>query len=219
MNRLYLVIVLAGCAAMSTAFAQGNAHVPGWVKDTAMMWGQGAISDSEFVAMLQFLLDEGIITVPADRQDAIDAKIQQAYDRGYADGKETMQNGQNATPSGKIIYGTVTRNIDGNTIEVSGERIRSPFVWVEDSGNKTADHAMYARELCPAGSAARYDIDDYQPVGKYGRTIAMVWCDGQEKSLDQLMVESGLGWINSHYCQRSEFRSLDWVNDCKTRSQ
>ena len=29
------------------------------------------------------------------------------------------------------------------------------------------------------------------------------------------MVESGLGWINSHYCQRLEFSGLGWVDGCR----
>ncbi len=129
-----------------------------------------------------------------------------------ADGQATVQD-LGGPSSGS--HGTVTRNIDGNTIEVSGDVIRSPFVWVEDSGNTAMPHAQYARQVCPVGAAAYYDVDDLQPVGKYGRTIAMVWCGGNEKSLDQLMVESGLGWINGHFCERSEFRTMDWVDDCK----
>ena len=39
-------------------------EMPAWVKNTALFWAQGDISDQEFVAVLQFLINEGIITVP-----------------------------------------------------------------------------------------------------------------------------------------------------------
>ncbi len=244
MNNLYLVLVIVlvgGITATTATFAQSDLSIPEWVRNTAVWWGQGDIGDSEFVNLLQFLIDKNIIIIPTatDNQSQIqelEDKIEQlqssntvsiknAYDRGYADGKNAASSSSFTSPPPPshtadsstlgIVHGIVTKNIDGNTIDISGERIRSPFVWVADSGNKTAEHAMYARELCPEGSAAHYDIDDNQPVGKYGRTIAMVWCEGQTKSLDQLMVESGLGWIKQYYCQKSEFRDLDWVNNCQ----
>ena len=246
MHRLYLILVIVlvvSVTATTMTFAQSDLLIPSWVKTTALWWGQGAIGDSEFVNLVQFLIDRNLIVVPdntnqsriqelesrlAQLQDSSAAAIQNAYDRGYASGKNaavesiTLPSSPSSSSSQMtgsstlgLIHGTITKNIDGNTIDISGERIRSPFVWVEDSGNKTAPHAIYAKELCPVGSAASYDIDDNQPEGKYGRTIAMVWCDGQTKSLDQLIVESGLGWIKQSYCQKSEFRDLDWVNGCQ----
>lgn len=250
MNNLYLVlaiVLVGGITATTATFAQSDLSIPEWVRNTAVWWGQGDIGDSEFVNLLQFLIDRDIIIVPTtttttDNQSQIqelEDKIEQlqssnavsikdAYDRGYTDGKNAASSYTSSSSSSSlppshttdsstlgIVHGIVTKHIDGNTIDISGERIRSPFVWVEDSGNKTAPHAMYAIELCPIGTAAHYDIDDNQPVGKYGRTIAMVWCEGQTKSLDQLMVESGLGWIKQYYCEKSEFRDLDWVNNCQ----
>ena len=179
MKYLYLVfaIVLVGSVTVTVSFAQSDLQIPGWVKDTAVWWGQGAIDDLEFVNLLQFLIDRNLIVVPDDSsqiqeledkiselQNTATADIQNAYERGYEDGKNAISSILTAgTSNPGIINGTVTKNIDGNTIEISGERIRSPFVWVEDSGNKTAAHAIYAIELCPVGAAASYDIDDNQP--------------------------------------------------------
>ena len=44
--------------------AQSEINIPNWIKDTAGFWVDGAISDQEFVAALQFLINDGIITVP-----------------------------------------------------------------------------------------------------------------------------------------------------------
>ena len=146
MHHLYLVFVIllvGGAAAVTVTFAQGDLSIPPWIKDTAVWWGQGAIGDSEFVNLVQFLIDRNLITVPIVNQsqiqeleDRIDqlrdsraADIQSAYDRGYADGKNAVvsvaspPSSQTADPSTLgIIHGTVTKNIDGNTIEISGER-------------------------------------------------------------------------------------------------
>lgn len=64
---LFAVLVLAAAAA---AVGTGSIHaqsldIPAWVKNTALFWAQGDISDQDFVAALQFLISEGIITVPS----------------------------------------------------------------------------------------------------------------------------------------------------------
>ena len=38
--------------------------VPGWVKQTAGWWAEGQISDSEYIASLQFLISQGILRIP-----------------------------------------------------------------------------------------------------------------------------------------------------------
>ena len=46
-----------------TIYAQ-SFEIPAWVKNTALLWAQGDIGDDVFVGALQFLISEGIITVP-----------------------------------------------------------------------------------------------------------------------------------------------------------
>ena len=114
-------------------------------------------------------------------------------------------------PETDVVSGHITRVIDGNTIVIDGIKIRSPFIDVVDSGNSTTAHAALATALCPVGSKAHYNIDDWQPVGYYGRTIALVYCDGMVISIDRIMMLSGNGWVNQQYCHLSEFASLEWV--------
>lgn len=110
----------------------------------------------------------------------------------------------------EIITGIITRNIDGNTIEIDGVRIRIPLVDVEDSGDMTAPHAVLARLFCPVGHPAQYDIDDHQVQDRYGRTIASVYCN-TAISLGEIMIKFGLGWINQWYCDKSEFERAAWT--------
>jgi hypothetical protein len=174
---------------MVVALASGHAHadeagLPEWVRVVTGYYVDGLISENEFVAVVQWLMDRGI--VPREGIDLEDPEL---------------------------IGGIMDRVIDGNTVQIDDTRIRLPFVDVVDSGNMTAPHAVLARVLCPVGSYAYYDVDDLQPTGYYGRTIAMVYCsDGI--LLDRMMVEFGLGWVNQDYCERSEFRHVPWANAC-----
>ena len=56
------VLVVLGTGSI---YAQ-SFDIPTWVKNTALLWAQGDISDQDFVAVLQFLINEGIVTVPDD---------------------------------------------------------------------------------------------------------------------------------------------------------
>ena len=60
-----MLMLVAAVAAVGTGsiYAQ-SLDIPAWVKNTALFWAQGDISDQDFVAVLQFLINEGIITVP-----------------------------------------------------------------------------------------------------------------------------------------------------------
>jgi len=41
------------------------ASIPSWVKDNAKFWSQGQVADSDFVQGLQYLIQNGMIKVPA----------------------------------------------------------------------------------------------------------------------------------------------------------
>lgn len=179
--RQYTVLacaVAAATAGLAHADHADESGIPEWVGTVTGHHVNGTISEGTFVAMAQWLVDRDML--PRENTDS--------RDRG-------------------IREGAVTGAIDGNTVLTDDTRIRTPLIDVVDSGNTTAPHAVLARVLCPVGSAAHYDIDDGQPTGKYGRTIATVWCGGGI-SLDRAMVGFGLGWVNTYYCERSEFRHL-----------
>ena len=38
--------------------------IPSWVKNTAKWWGEGQISDSDYIQSLQWLIDNGILNIP-----------------------------------------------------------------------------------------------------------------------------------------------------------
>ena len=58
------VIALVGIALVTTLSVPAqaeNASIPSWIKQVATLWGSGQISDAEFIAALQYLVQVGIL--------------------------------------------------------------------------------------------------------------------------------------------------------------
>ena len=65
--RIFLIIpVLVLVLVMTMPFSNAQS-IPDWVKNTAGWWAEDAISETEFVNAIEFLVNEGIINV--DKQD------------------------------------------------------------------------------------------------------------------------------------------------------
>jgi len=45
--------------------AQEDLNIPQWVKNNALWWGQGSISDSDFMSAISFLIEKKLISVPS----------------------------------------------------------------------------------------------------------------------------------------------------------
>ena len=59
-SLVYAVIVLSGIVLIPNVFAE---NVPDWVKNTAEWWAEDAISETEFVNAIEYLVKENIIQV------------------------------------------------------------------------------------------------------------------------------------------------------------
>ena len=67
MNRLLPVAVFLCMSVMLipiNVYAEEQT-IPSWIKQIAVFWGNGQISDAEFITALQYLIQVGILTVPA----------------------------------------------------------------------------------------------------------------------------------------------------------
>ena len=75
------VIVIAG---LGGVYAQSD-DLPAWIKNTALWYGEGSLTDHEFLNMIQFLIDNQIITVPNVQDDfsRTSQLVQEAYKDGY----------------------------------------------------------------------------------------------------------------------------------------
>ena len=58
-------LLLVTCATTADA-----SSVPGWVKNNAGWWADGTIGDSDFITGIQYLIEEGVITIPSTTRSA-----------------------------------------------------------------------------------------------------------------------------------------------------
>ena len=65
-TTIFLIPVMAVLVLFSagTIHAQSDLNIPDWVKDTALYWAEGSLTDQDFVNALQYLITNGIITIP-----------------------------------------------------------------------------------------------------------------------------------------------------------
>lgn len=186
-SALVAVMLAISVSAVSVPYMahadNGDEFIPRYVLALTEYFSTGQITEAEWTIAVEYMMREDIIRL----------------------GEPDFSNPE-------LVAGVVTHNIDGNTIEIDGVRIRIPLVDVEDSGNPNMPHAVLARLLCPVGSPAQYDIDDLQVRDQYGRTLAMVYCN-TGLSLGEIMIGFGLGWVNEWYCDKSEFGQDVWAQD------
>ncbi len=113
----------------------------------------------------------------------------------------------------RCYYATVTKIIDGDTIEVDhNTSIRLTLVdapeWNETGGAEAAEFVM---NICQEGSRALIDEDDGQTEGSYGRLIGVVYCKSNNWNINAELIKKGFATIYEKYCNVSEFANENWV--------
>ncbi len=106
-----------------------------------------------------------------------------------------------------LTRGVVERIIDGDTMVVSGVRVRLVGIDTPERGEPGYEEAKsFLRELCPPGSTVALDVDDEEPYDRYGRTLAVVYCDGVNANAELLRR----GYAEVLYIPPSEFNPWEW---------
>ncbi len=114
--------------------------------------------------------------------------------------------------TGGNLEGEVTRIVDGDTLYIEGVKIRLALVDSPEVGEAGYDEAKdFAADICPVGSQATADQDDWQLEDQYGRMIAVVYCGG--KNLNHELLKSGHAVILTQYCALSEFGGEAWAKE------
>lgn len=108
--------------------------------------------------------------------------------------------------------GTVTRVIDGDTLDVDGKRIRLVLVDAPERGEDGHGEATaLLASLCPVGASAAVDVDDAQRGGSHGRAIATVACEsgGRAVIANAEMVKSDHASVYGEFCAVTELAGRD----------
>jgi endonuclease YncB( thermonuclease family) len=110
----------------------------------------------------------------------------------------------------RCFNGTVTRLVDGDTLEVNNVSIRLALVdapeYNEEGGSEAKE---FASSVCLIGSKAIVDEDDGQIESSYGRIVAVVYCE--RINLNARMVTNKYVTVDKRYCNVSEFANEDWA--------
>jgi len=67
-------VLIVGVSVTSIS-AQSSMDIPSWVKTNAVWWGEGQISDSEFLSALQYLINNELLKVGNSDTDVLEDKI------------------------------------------------------------------------------------------------------------------------------------------------
>jgi len=63
-GSILILISMGGITALSSTTFAEETPIPNWIRDTALWWGEGKISDGDFINALQYLMEEKILNVP-----------------------------------------------------------------------------------------------------------------------------------------------------------
>jgi micrococcal nuclease len=103
---------------------------------------------------------------------------------------------------------TIMRIIDGDTIVVNSIKVRLVGIDTPERDEPRFREAKeFVESLCPVGSTAKLDVDDAKPKNKYGRTLAVVYCNGTNVNAELLRQ----GYAEIMYIPPSEFDPYTWT--------
>ena len=106
----------------------------------------------------------------------------------------------------------VTRIVDGDTIYSDTLKIRLSLTNTPEINQLGYSQAtQFTEKLCPVGSSILVDQDDLQPVDKYGRVLAKVYCG--DRILNSELLYNGYADILTQYCSTSEFSGEAWAQE------
>ncbi|WP_458720006.1 thermonuclease family protein [Candidatus Nitrosocosmicus sp. R] len=127
----------------------------------------------------------------------------------------TSPNSDLVTTSSSNFSGTVTKVIDGDTLDVTtteGETItvRLALIDAPETDESGFDEAKnFMTEKC-LDKNSEVDPDNNQGL-TYGRTVAVVYCDGV--NVNEAILDSGFADVYQDFCDVSEFADSNWAQE------
>ena len=134
----------------------------------------------------------------------------------------TSLNSDLVTTSSSNFSGTVTKVIDGDTLDVTtaeGETItvRLALIDAPETDESGFDEARnFMTEQC-LDKNAEVDPDNNQGL-TYGRTVAVVYCEGV--NVNEAILDNGFADVYQDFCDVSEFADSNWAQEhgCSSNS-
>ena len=113
------------------------------------------------------------------------------------------------------LVGSVTKVVDGDTLDINGIRIRLALVDTPEIGQHGYERAKHFVESLCVGKKGELDVDSGQRRGdRHGREVGVVYCDGVNVN-DKLMANK-MARILVEFCDITEFSNENWtVTQCQ----
>jgi len=67
---LAISVIIVSFATFLSIDAQQDYNIPQWVKNNALWWGEGVITDADFISGINFLIDQKILRVSTSQDDS-----------------------------------------------------------------------------------------------------------------------------------------------------
>lgn len=163
--------------------------IPVWIQSIYVWYDNGEISEDEKNNAIEYLMNRGIL-----KEDPSLEK------------ESTLQE---CSGIARCITGSVTKIVDGDTINVDGQSIRFALVDAPKLKYDGGKARNFIEVICPVGSTVVVDQDDSQLEDKYGRILGVIYCN--DLNLNKELLDSGLGDLYSAFCDQSEFATQSWA--------
>ena len=197
---LFLLVSIITLIPINDAHAEENI-IPSWIKQIAIFWGEGKITETEFLEAMDYLIKVGILSIPESSSSIESIELLAADHNIHPD----------ATP------GIITRIIDGDTLVFNGDKYRLSLIDTPELRESGFNESTYALKiLCPKGSTAYMETDSIQSQDKYGRFLGVVWCEGNgySSTAGEHLFDNGLVkkfYVN--YCNTTEAATKQWAEE------
>jgi len=130
---LLIVILGLGLSVFAVNASGQSSTIPQWIRDNAKWWSQGAVSDSEYLQSIQYMISQGLIKIPVQQVIATGTPISQSDTaqtivvRILADKEYTFYTFQKLTVIGQTIEtGAKTPQSSFSAGQFSLESLPSP---------------------------------------------------------------------------------------------
>jgi len=147
--------------------AQQDYNIPQWVKSNALWWGQGEITDADFISGIKFLIDEKHMQVSTTQDDGWKAEADKLYKENKkleAENKKLKQ--ENAKLKTKL--GIIETGISSYLDDLESTRYECPsshpYEW---SDGLCYDQPEYYDNGCPNGYPYLWSDDQCHTISEY----------------------------------------------------
>ena len=192
-----IIVISLFSVSITTISAQSQMNIPSWVKNNAIWWGQGDISDSEFLSALQFLINNGYLKVKNSSEDVKDLEeklesykdLKEGYQQSAIDLKAENKKLESIIENYKKENSDLRKNYDdayGWYLDEFNQNQEWEEVWKEAEAQyaELYDEYLYCYSLNAGSSSGNYQYEQSStPTSSKTTPSSNSMCSGTARCL------------------------------------